>query len=265
MSDQNRNKQIAAIITLAFNIVLVLVLLFVVAWREPDPPIPQYGIQLNFGMDQQGTGTEQPVVPVRENSEQKTESSPKTTKPIETSKEVINETEEVEPVTQKTETVTQPEPSPVKNEPKQPTSRPDPVKEVKESTKPSEKEKAPASEGNDVNKQGDKGDPQGVIDSRALYGNKKGVSDGPSLDIAGWEWDQIPRPNDQSQENGKIVFRIIVDEYGYISARTLETTVSPSLVNLYKEALESASLRWTSQKQIPPQSEGKVTFILKAR
>ncbi|MFT7055845.1 MAG: outer membrane biosynthesis protein TonB [Roseivirga sp.] len=35
---------------------LFLLLIFLVAWRQPDPPIPEYGIELNFGLEQAGFG-----------------------------------------------------------------------------------------------------------------------------------------------------------------------------------------------------------------
>lgn len=50
-------------------VVLFLCSLFLIAWRAPDPPLSEYGsgIELNFGLDNQGYGDIQPDVPVGNN------------------------------------------------------------------------------------------------------------------------------------------------------------------------------------------------------
>ena len=43
---------------------LLILFFFLLAWKEPFPPIPEYGIELNFGIDNQGSGTVQQQAPV---------------------------------------------------------------------------------------------------------------------------------------------------------------------------------------------------------
>ncbi len=45
----NRIEKKSALITLILQIVLLCGFYFVIAWKEPNPPIPQYGIELGFG------------------------------------------------------------------------------------------------------------------------------------------------------------------------------------------------------------------------
>ena len=51
---EKKNKRIALLYTSIIQVVLFVVLFFIVAWRAPDPPLPEYGIVLNFGTDDEG-------------------------------------------------------------------------------------------------------------------------------------------------------------------------------------------------------------------
>ena len=61
---EQKNRRIALITSLGVHAVVLLLLLFMVAWRTPNPPLPEFGIELNFGMDTQGSGDIQPETPV---------------------------------------------------------------------------------------------------------------------------------------------------------------------------------------------------------
>ncbi|MFN2302296.1 MAG: hypothetical protein ACK2TV_01060, partial [Anaerolineales bacterium] len=83
------------------------------------------------------------------------------------------------------------------------------------------------------------GDRQGTLDSRALYGTYGGGG-GSSLELAGWIWDFEPDPRDTSNEDGRIVFKIKIDDMGQIiSVKTLESTVSPDVERIYKTEVKS--------------------------
>ena len=58
------------------------------------------------------------------------------------------------------------------------------------------------------------------------------------MNMSGWIWDFAPDPDDKSDESGKIIFQIIVDEEGeIIKVTTLEKTVSPIVEKKYKDAV----------------------------
>ncbi len=84
------------------------------------------------------------------------------------------------------------------------------------------------------------------------------------LEIIGWKWDNVPKPKDLTDEVGKIVFRIVIDDLGeIISIQTLERTVSLKVETIYKEALEMITFTKTSNKDIKGDSVGKITFFIK--
>ena len=65
--EQNKkNKRNAAIVSVLVHSILLLAFLFILAWKEPDPPLPEYGIELNFGLDNVGSGELQPDTPANE-------------------------------------------------------------------------------------------------------------------------------------------------------------------------------------------------------
>lgn len=103
------------------------------------------------------------------------------------------------------------------------------------------------------------------IDQRAVYNNTTMGSKktGAILELSGWKWDMVPNPQDTTEEFGKIVFEIKVDENGeIISLRSIEKTVSPLVEKIYLDALRDLTFSKTSTKPCMPISTGKITFIL---
>lgn len=120
-------------------------------------------------------------------------------------------------------------------------------------------------------KVGDQGDPNGSLDSRALYGTPgkgTGGSGGGSLQMVGWTWEQAPNVRDVSSESGKIVFEISVDESGEVQRIvTVSSTVGPDVQQVYRDALENTSFVRTQSAAGGNNkgATGRVTFILRAR
>ena len=287
MSDQEKkDKKVGLAVSVGLHVLMLLLFFFILAWRAPDPPLPDYGIELNFGTDEAGSGDKQPTSPANESTVERVESRQPESQP-EPVREVVREPA-VQPqpvVKEPTETVeevvSQPQPSPVtKQEVKKVETKPEPVKEpVKEQPKketakpalfPTESksgETANANQGDRQGAVGDQGNPEGSLDSRALYGEQGGGKDGAQLNISGWRWDEAPNKRDQSAENGRIVFRFKIDDQGYvIDVSTVETTVSPKVTQFYREQLQRTTFSPTSDNAIPaPSTTGTVTFIIKAR
>lgn len=281
--EEEKYKKTGMIISVSVHLIVALLFFFLLAWQEPDPPLPEYGIELNFGLDNVGSGETQQPQP----TEQVTQAEQNV---AETQEEVIEEVpEEIpepepevtqDPVVEETVTepetsseVTQPVESPVvEKEKKQPVKKQEtPVKETppapkKQVTEQLGKETPSANQGDDTNKPGDKGKEEGKVDERALYGAKGGAN-GASLEMSGWQWDFLPKPNDTSNENGKIVFQITIDEEGYIiGVKTLEKTVSPEIEKVYRQAVEELSFSKTGDNiRTAPTSTGKITFIIRSR
>ena len=114
---------------------------------------------------------------------------------------------------------------------------------------------------------GDQGDPKGSVKAEGLYGKGgKGGGTGASISINGWTWRSKPNVNDDSDDTGKIVFQVKVDENGNIlSVRTIESSVSPSVLDKYKRAVQSLDLKPSADGDAPSVSTGTITFILRAK
>ncbi len=272
---ENKNMRKGIFISVGIHAILLLIMFFLLAWSAPDPPIPEYGIEMNFGTTAVGSGDVQPKTPPVEAEEMEEEDTEPAAEPEEVVEDVVEET----PV----EAVTQPIESPVvekkpEKKPKPTPKKPMPKKEVKkpvEKPKPKPKVKStypgtgksnsnPSKSGEgDDNKAGDKGNPKGSLDSKTLYGS--GGKGGSSLDLAGWKWDRLPRPKDTSDESGRIVFEIKVDDQGeVVSVRTIEKTVSPAVERIYKREVERLTFTRTAGGKSAAISTGRITFVIKA-
>jgi protein TonB len=268
---------------------LLIMFMLTVAVGAPGPPAAQFGVVVNIGFDDQGTGDIQTDKPVAQEDaeEEPVEQEPQPSEPEPVVKEKPEETKE-EIVTSKVE-------SPVtvkaKEEPKE-----EKVKEVKEKPKEEVKVKEPeklkteytkdntqqaqksnskgetsTGEGDDVNKTGNKGQPDGTLDPNGQYKGTPGGGGGGNgdfLNMSGWGWAEKPSTSGISNsESGRIVFEITCDASGEITGiRTLEKGVSAATEQLLKEAIYKTSLiRDDASGKAPAQSKGTVTFVIKSR
>jgi len=293
---ENKDKRIGMLVSIGVHAIIVLLFFFILAWQAPDPPLPEYGIELNFGLEEAGSGMEQPIVtptpptledeqepeeqveevleevieevveeipedqPVEETSIEELPDSQQEDSPVET--KPAEEQVPVAPIKEKVEEVKPPVTKPVVEKPKEA-----PKVEEKKVINPDATYPGSSSQGDQKDKAGDAGNPEGTVDSRALYGKSGGGGGGPSLDLAGWRWDYAPNPNDNSKENGRIVFEIKVDDNGdVIGVRTLEKTVGPTVEQLYRREVEKLTFSPISGNTLPaPISTGKITFIIQSK
>lgn len=300
MSEQEqlkKNERTAMVTTIAINALVLFLLFIVAAWKAPNPPNPEYGIELNFGTESQGSGDVQPNDPVGSDQvkEDVQESQQQQDIPNESTEPKVEESKPAE-VTPTEQEVTSKIESPVKiKEVKKEESKPieKPIEKVPEkkvekkveetpkvnpvaaynpnksnSENASNKAGKPGSEGDDVNKTGDKGSPEGKRDANAGYVGKPGGGGGGfGLDMSGWKFVDVPEISGLKDDHaGKVVFEIIVDERGdIVSVKPLEKTLSPESVELIRKELERSSLIKTSGGSAAPRSTGYVTFNLSIR
>ncbi len=232
--EEKKNRRIGMITSIGVHLALILAFLFIMAWRAPNPPLPEYGIELNFGLDDQGYGEVQPETPA--NEAESAEEQPPVEEDAEQAEEVVEEASPEEVQEQAEQPVSKVE-SPVTVTEVKKESKPTPKKEEKPVEKKqtetekkevlvaynadSQKKDGPtnANQGDNPGTVGDKGSKEGTLDAKALYGKQGGGGGGPALDLAGWDWDQIPRPQIANNESdGKIEFEIKVDDNGEIIA-----------------------------------------------
>ena len=119
--------------------------------------------------------------------------------------------------------------------------------------------------GDDADGVGDKGNPNGKINAKEFYGTPGGAPTGVAFDVSGWSLASRPNVNDDSDETGRIVFQIKVDGSGeVINVRQLQSTVSPSVSEQYRKAVQRLRLK-PKGGATPPTATGTITFILKAK
>jgi hypothetical protein len=272
---------------------LFLTFFFLVSWRAPYPPAPEYGVVLNYGLDNQGGGDIQPETPVGNSEADNTNPQPKAeekNQQEDPSKELTPKTEVKEEktdaaISDEESTVTvKTEKKKAEDKPKEKTEKTEAKKEVKNDTeeKPvvkkeavytgtngSKKGETNQSQGDDPGKVGDKGNPQGKLDAKALYGKPGGGGGGNGFGLAmsGWQWANQPKiPDLPDNENGTIVFEIECDENGDITKiETIDRGLSLRAEQLLKEEIQKNSLIHASNGKVPAKSKGQVVFVLKTK
>ncbi len=303
------SKRKSAIITIILNILLLLAFYFIVVWKQPIPPLPTYGLELNLGFTETGSGNRnspnapsetptesveqaapgevaqavtQPATPApspkTETAKPKTASKPAanqavTTKPspIRGEEKASVETKKPEPTkTEPAKTVT----TPAKSEAEQTTQKAPEKPKIDQRAifgagGTSGKSSTPASGGaqGNSNAKGDEGKPTGTVDGRAIMGegSGKGTASGSgySLDLAGWDFASRPTINDRvSTRNGKIVFKITVDDSGrVVQAVPLEYNVSNEVLAYYRQVVNQINFK-KSGGTAADFSTGKITFVI---
>lgn len=285
---EQKNRRIALITSIGIHAFVLLLLLFIVAWRAPNPPLPEFGIELNFGMDAQGTGNVQPRTPPAA-AEPKVEEDPveeiPEPQPEAVTEEVVEQPVEKEVVSEQPEVVAKTEspvvveekkevkPAEPKEKPaeKKPEVKPE-VKEVpKEVPKAVYKPKTESTEarqgtsgttgnqGDDANKTGDKGDPAGDINAKALYGKRGGGGGGVSMTGFGtFGYPDINTPSLPNESNGIYEFRVHVDAEGYVTrVETVQRGLSLEAERRLKATIQNLQF---IPKGNPQAAEGRIIF-----
>jgi len=279
---ERKNRRIGYAVSIGLHALLILLFIFLVAWHAPDPPLPEYGIELNFGVSETGRGDvqplkDQPMEEVLEDEAVETEESePVEDIPEETVEEVQEEIVNEVPTQEESPHTVEQKPEPKvektveeKKEETQPKPEPKPKPKINSealypgatSTKKSNNETSHGDKG----QTGDQGVKDGTVDSRALYGKQGGGDGGPLISLSNWTWNKINIVRDPSDENGRIKFKITVDDSGYITAiSVVETTVSPSVVRYYQNQVEKFTFKPSAPGANPPaQSSGEITLFIR--
>lgn len=288
---ERKNQRVAFLTSLGVHALLFVALLFLVSWQAPDPPLGSLGyggVEVNLGFDDQGFGDIQPETPV--GSEGTKEEEPSKSEPV---KEEVVETKPLEPeitsddkespvvVKEKKEekkeekkaVVEKPVEKPVETK-KEPEKKADPNATYKSNSQTSEstnkttdgKAGQAGNHGDDPGTVGDKGNPEGSLDAKSLYGNPGGGGgNGKSLEIAGWDWDKVPNPVVPNNESGRIVFEITVNSEGELERVTVsENSLGPEATKACRDAVQRLTFTRTGTN-VPALSKGKITFVVRAK
>ena len=232
MNTNNDLRKKAFYLTVGTNILFFLLLMIIVAWKETYPPPEEYGIELGFENNELSDADSESF---EENDE-------------EVENQIVEDLEIEESMEPETIIEDAVEDNTTSNDSE--SSDLDEIQEI-EITNDSESElSVDVSSENETNNKNesvdsstinDRSPSSKIIDERAIFKNKSSSesgSKGSSLEMQGWVWDFEPNPIDNSRESGKIIFEIIVDYYGeIIGLKTLETTLSPAIEDIYREEI----------------------------
>ncbi len=277
MEKRKKDKVIAAIVTIAVHMLLLLTLWFLVL-RTPLPLPGEEGILVNLGYSDQGIGKvqkkqpieKQKVIPPKpkasESAEpkskenlltQKTDEAPalkkvkkkkkKDKKKKEDKKKPIKKAEEAK----KTENVKK---KPEKVEPEKPKVNPKALYKGKNT------EKEGGEEG-ETNQPGDQGSPFGDEES-TNHGEGGGVGNGVSYNLTGRKFKHLPKPEYKSNDQGKIVVTIYVNKYGKVIRAVpgaKGTTISDTRLHA---VTRKAALRaqFSANPEAPEVQKGTITY-----
>jgi len=288
-----QNKRIAFLVSVGLHASIFLTFFFLISWRAPYPPAPEYGVVLNYGLDNQGGGDVQPETPVgnapveEKNTDlqaQGNNAQEEPTKQAGPEQEVKQEKTDAALSDENSDVTVKAEKKKIENKPNVKVEKVEPSNEVKpkmeekkvvrreavyQSESGTKKGDTNQSQGDDPGKVGDKGSPEGKLDAKALYGKPGGGAGGNGfgLSMSGWEWASKPKtPDLPDNEDGRIIFEIECDEDGeIIGITTLERGLSAKAEQLLKEEIRKNSLTRTSNGKAPTKSKGKVVFVLKTK
>lgn len=305
------NKRKALIITIIVNALLLLAVYFIVVWKPPVPPIPQFGLELNLGFTDAGSGNNQTTTPPSEVPDVATEApapgdpapAPQQTEtavpvspsqpaakpqPTEARRSLEASSKVESPLKGNEESAEAPKEAEKKTETAPPTPQPVDREADKPAEKPAEEKpkvdpraifgaggttgsgQQPSSGNNQgtTAQRGDEGNPQGTVDGRSILQSGRGnAGDGAgyNLELAGWDFASKPNISDNiSNRNGRIVFRITVDDNGKIvQAIPLEYNVSNEVLTYYRTVVNQLSFKRQSGNPTAEYSTGRITFIIK--
>ena len=258
MNTNNDLRKKAFYLTVGTNILFFLLLMIIVAWKETYPPPEEYGIELGFENNELSDADSESF---EENDE-------------EVENQIVEDLEIEESMEPETIIEDVVEDNTTSNDSE--SSDLDEIQEI-EITNDNESElSVDVSSENETNNKNesvdsstinDRSPSSKIIDERAIFKNKSSSesgSKGSSLEMQGWVWDFEPNPIDNSRESGKIIFEIIVDYYGeIIGLKTLETTLSPAIEDIYREEILKLTFSPTNNDNPAEVSKGKITFIIK--
>ncbi len=253
---RSKNKRIGLTTTIIIHVVLVILFIFF-GMTHMNPPPEEEGITINFGTSEMGMGDVQPQeIASTSTPEETIDNTPEET-PTETSAEqdILTATDDAPAVQTKKEKEEPKEvKEPVKEEPK-------PDKNLTDALSNWKNNKNTNSGEGDTQQPGDQGSTDGDPNSTNRTGGGQG--NGVSFNLSGRSMLAAPRIKDDSQEEGKVVVDIIVDNTGKVVRATPgargSTTASTILYDKAKKA--AYATKFNANPNAAQEQKGQMTFI----
>ena len=226
---------------------LVVLVLFLMAFRTPLPLPGEEGVEVDLGMMDQGMGNiqpEKPAIPMAAQPQQEQNKS---------KEEIVTQNDEEAPAIEKPKNV----------KPKQetkPVEEPKPTVNQKALFKGSNNPQAGGSEGI-TGQPGDQGKPNGLAGIKKYDGNG-GKGNGTGYDLGGRGAKSLHRPDDDFSEEGRIVVDIWVNRAGQVVRAEVATKGTDIIDNAMRQKAIQAARRSTfaSDPDAPEEQHGTITY-----
>ena len=239
------DKGIAIVGTIAVH-ALVLLVLFLMAFRTPLPLPGEEGVEVDLGLMDQGMGNiqpEKPAIPMA--AQPKQEQS-------QTKEDIVTQNDEEAPAIEKPKTT--------KPKQEKPAEEPKPQVNSRAIYKGSNNPQAGGSEGI-TGQPGDQGKPNGLAGVRKYDGNG-GKGNGTGYDLGGRGAKSLHRPNDDFSEEGNVVVDIWVNRAGQVVRAEVAQKGTTIINSEMRQKAKQAALRSTFQSDpdAPEEQHGTITY-----
>ncbi len=258
MSNERKNKTIAAVGTLLVH-ALILLALFFMAFRTPLPLHGEEGVEVDLGFYNQGMGLVQPdhsAIP-----EQSTPPKPHEDESSKSKEDVVTQDTEEAPSIKKEkekDPKQQPEVKP-KEKPDKPEETPQQTVNPKALFKGKDKAQDGGSEGI-TGQPGDQGNPNGLKDIKK-YDGQGGKGNGLGYDLGGRGAKSLQRPSEEFPEEGHIVVEIWVDREGNVIRANITKGTDIADSEMRTTALEAARRsKFSPDPNAPEEQKGTITY-----
>ena len=244
-SKEKKDKGIAIVGTIVVHALVVLVL-FLMAFRTPLPLPGEEGVEVDLGMMDQGMGNiqpEKPAIPMASQPQKQ---------PSQAKEDIVTHNDDEAPSLEK--------PKSTKPKQEKPAEEPKPTVNQRALFKGNNNPQSGGSEGI-TGQPGDQGNPNGLAGIKQYEGNG-GKGNGTGYDLGGRGAKTLHRPNDDFVEEGIVVVDIWVNPAGKVTRAEIKQKGTTVINSEMREKARQAALRSTfiADPNAPNEQRGTITY-----
>ena len=241
---EKKDRGIAIAGTIAVHALIVLVL-FLMAFKTPLPLPGEEGVEVDLGMMDQGMGNiqpEKPAIPMAAQPQQQ---------PSQSKEEIVTQNDDEAPSLEKSKNT--------KPKQEKPAEEPKPTVNQRALFKGSNNPQAGGSEGI-TGQPGDQGKPNGLAGVRQYEGNG-GKGNGTGYDLGGRGAKRLQSPPKEFPEEGHIVVEIWVDRDGNVVKTAIAKGTEITNKEMQNMAIEAAKKsKFVADPNAPIEQKGTITY-----
>ena len=258
MKKTKKDRTIAIVGTVVVHALIVLAL-FLMAFRTPLPLPGEEGVEVDLGMYSQGMGEVQPdktAIP-----QQSQPPKPMEDENVKSKDDIVTQDTDDTPAIKTEKKKENKEDSQVKPKetPKEPEESTQPVVNPKALFKGTDKSQEGGSQGN-TGQTGDQGNPNGLTGINK-YEGQGGQGNGPGYDLGGRGAKTLQRPSKDFPEEGHIVVEIWVDQEGNVVKANIAKGTDITNSEMRSMALDAAKRsKFIPDPTAPEEQKGTITY-----